>query len=103
MENILPILPKVFYLIDREVFECRVTSKKPSYLSYLSYPSFFVHISSKKVVYNSAILYTSPDPCTKKYFYKFRRFLGKKAKKVRCSLQCYPNPNPLIHRDKLTV
>jgi hypothetical protein len=103
MKIILPMLPKTVYLVDLKAIRWRVTSFFPSYPSYPSYLSFFVHFSLKKLVDNSAILSTPPDPCIKKYFSRFRGFLGKNPKKVRCILQCYPSPNSLIHRDKLTV
>lgn len=103
MQNHLTILPFLLYSIGLEWFRVRVTSKKPSYPSYPSYLPFFVHISPKKVVYNSAILYTPPDPYTKKNSRRFQGFLGKERKKVRCLSACYPSPKLLIHIDKLTA
>lgn len=103
MKNILPMLPKTVYLVDLKAIRWRVTSFFLSYLSYPSYLSFFVHFSLKKLVDNSAILSTPPDPCTKKYFSRFRSFLGKNPEKVRCCFACYPSHNLLIHKDKKAV
>lgn len=103
MKNILPILPKAVYLVGIERFRACVTSKIQCYLSYPSYLSFFVHVWPNNVVDNSAILSTPPDPCTKKYFSRFRSFLGKNPEKVRCCFACYPSHNLLIHKDKKAV
>jgi hypothetical protein len=74
MKNILPMLPKTVYLVDLKAIRWRVTSFFLSYLCYPSYLSFFVHFSLKKLVDNSAILSTPPDPLHKEIFLKISQF-----------------------------
>lgn len=103
MKIILPILPKVCYLLDLEHFPSSVRSKKASYLSYLSYLTFFVHFSFKNRVDKIVILSTPHTPCTKKYLHRKGSFLGKITTVGKMIFSSYLSPKMLIMSDKMPV
>jgi hypothetical protein len=103
MKIILPILPKVCYLLDLERFQSSVRSKKASYLSYLSYLTFFVHFSFKNRVDKIVILSTPHTPCTKNNFNRKSGFLGKINTVGKMIYLSYLSPKMLIMNDKMPV
>jgi len=103
MKFILPILPKEVYFIDLQRFPLGNMPQNPSYLSYPSYLSFFVHFFTKNRVDKTIIMSTPHTPCTKRKSSEKAGVSGKfiaEGKMVFCML---PIGNVLRVKDKKAV